>query len=170
MQTQKDGSLLSVVSHLLTQKRHESQRNIGCCSCISPNILSKNGLSQRSIARQLNVAQSSVSKTLKGIQDEGSYRSRERSGRPQKTSRTSDRLLHRIAVSNPSVTSSENSDHSRESPNIHGNQGNWRVRAWWRTSPLSKDCEELATRLPIWCSCSMAPTVTWSEPNRKLLG
>ena len=101
------GSLLSVVSHLLTQKRHESQRNIGCCSCISPNILSKNGLSQRSIARQLNVAQSSVSKTLKGIQDEGSYRSRERSGRPQKTSQASDRLIHRIAVSNPSAISSE---------------------------------------------------------------
>ena len=39
-------------------------------------ILSKNGLSQRSIAQQLNIAQSSVSKTLQRIQDEGHYQSR----------------------------------------------------------------------------------------------
>ena len=70
-------------------------------------ILSKNGLSQRRIAQQLNIAQSSVSKTLQRIQDEGHYRSRKRSGRPPKMSRTSDRLLRRISVSNPSATSSE---------------------------------------------------------------
>lgn len=70
-------------------------------------ILSKNGLSQREIARQLNIALSSVSKTLRRIQEEGHYRSRKRTGRPPKTSWTTNRLMHRIAVSNPYATSSE---------------------------------------------------------------
>ena len=73
----------------------------------SDPTISKNGLSQREIARQLNIALSSVSKTLHQIQEEGYYRSRKRTGRPPKTSWTTNRLMHRIAVSNPSATSAE---------------------------------------------------------------
>lgn len=70
-------------------------------------ILAKNGLSQREIANQFNISLSSVSKTLRRIREEGHYRSRKRTGRPLKTSDTTNRLIRRIVVSNPSATSSE---------------------------------------------------------------
>ena len=70
-------------------------------------VLLKEGLRQRQIARRLKVSQSIVSKTIKRINELKSYQSRKPSGRPRATSTQCDRVIHRYCLNNPFASSSK---------------------------------------------------------------
>lgn len=68
-------------------------------------ILRQEGLTQKKIASKLRVNQCLVSRHLKRYQSTGRFSPKRRTGRPRSTSLTTDRLIHRIAVAQPTATS-----------------------------------------------------------------
>lgn len=68
-------------------------------------ILRQEGLTQTAIAARLGINQSMVSRHLKTHAQTGSYSARKRTGRPRLTSPTTDRLIRRMVVMDPRVTS-----------------------------------------------------------------
>lgn len=64
------------------------------------------GLTQRAIARRVHVSQQAVQQCLARYDSTGSFEARKRTGRPRCTSQTTDRLIHRYAVSTPTASAS----------------------------------------------------------------
>lgn len=83
------------------------QRDLSSEKRAQIEVLSKEGLSQRSIATRLKVSQSAVSRTLTRLSEKGDYDSRRRCGRPTITSLHGDRAIRRAAVANPFISSGE---------------------------------------------------------------
>lgn len=65
------------------------------------------GLTYREIQSQLGISLSTVSRTLARINERNDYSSRKRSGRPKVTTIQTDRIIHRSAVADPTVSAVE---------------------------------------------------------------
>ena len=63
-------------------------------------VLSNEGYTQREIAKRLKISQAGVSKTLKRINDTGTFQSRKRTGRKRVTTRKVDRYIRRKCIQN----------------------------------------------------------------------
>ena len=64
------------------------------------------GLTQVEISERLSISQSAVSRSLKRYRETGSFGSKRRSGRPRKSTATSDRMIKRMVVGQPTISSS----------------------------------------------------------------
>lgn len=69
-------------------------------------ILRQEGLTQQAISARLGINQSIVSRQLSRHATTGTYSAKKRTGRPRLTSAQTDRMIHRMAVSNPRISSS----------------------------------------------------------------
>lgn len=70
-------------------------------------ILNEEGYSQQKIAERLKISKTGVRKTLQRLAKTGSTSSKPRSGRPRISSSRTDNVIHRLAVINPTISSSE---------------------------------------------------------------
>ena len=77
-------------------------RNLSSDKRAQIQALHDQGMSQRQISTVLKVSQSVVCKTMTRITELGSFKSRNRSGRPRVTSPLTERKIRRAAVANPS--------------------------------------------------------------------
>lgn len=69
-------------------------------------ILNEEGYSQRAIANRLRVSKTAVQETIARKRSTGSFVPLKRPGRPRKTSKQTDNLIHRIVVAQPTSSSS----------------------------------------------------------------
>jgi transposase len=69
-------------------------------------ILYDQNMSQRKIAAILKVSQSAVSRAIARMKQLGTTKSRKRTGRPRRTSASTDRMIRRSAVAHPTWSSS----------------------------------------------------------------
>jgi transposase len=63
------------------------------------------GMKQVDVSKQLGVSKQVVSLTIRRFKETKSFQSKSRSGRPRKTTPATDRMIRRLAVANPSVSS-----------------------------------------------------------------
>ena len=69
-------------------------------------ILRQEGLTQQAISARLAINQSIVSRHLSRHAATGTYSAKKRTGKPRLTSAQTDRMMRRMAVSNPRISSS----------------------------------------------------------------
>ena len=71
------------------------------------HLLKEEGYSNEAIARRLKVAKGTVFNTLKRIQETGTLKSRQRTGRPAKTTKQTDRKIRRMVAKDPFLPASK---------------------------------------------------------------
>jgi len=70
-------------------------------------LLKEEGYKQKDIATRLSISQQAVSLCLKRYTSTGQLVAKSRSGRPVKTTETTDRHIHRLALAHPTMSSTE---------------------------------------------------------------